>query len=199
MIPKTKNWKGPVQVTNKAKEDLKMWIQFLEQYNGVTFFRALRQLRSDAINLQADASKAGYGATFRNMWIQEKFPQCWVTFNIAVLEFFPILVLVDMFAKDLANATVIFHTDNQAVCDIINEMTSKHAAIIILLRKLLLLLLKNNIDLRAVHVAGKNNVLCDAISRSQVNKKLLDEYGMLEKPEKIPAHLHPELFELGQA
>ncbi len=35
-----------------------------EQFNGVTFFRALSIIPDNHINMGAEASKAGYGATF---------------------------------------------------------------------------------------------------------------------------------------
>ena len=35
-----------------------------EQFNGVTFFRALSIIPDNHINMGADASKEGYGATF---------------------------------------------------------------------------------------------------------------------------------------
>ena len=38
-----------------------MWTRFLQDFNGITFFRSLRLFDSAAINLQAHASKKGFG------------------------------------------------------------------------------------------------------------------------------------------
>ena len=148
------------------------------------------------INLGADASKRGFGATFRQRWIQAKYPDSWSHFHITVLEFFPIYILIAIYGEHLQNAVVIFHTDNMAVKCIINKCSSSDSTVMFFLRKLILLLIRHNIDLRAVHVPGKKNVLCDAISRFQVTPQLLEQHNMLLQPDEIPTQLHPDAFSL---
>ena len=194
LLPKYKHYKGRIILSKDAIEDLDMWISFLQHYNGVTLFRALRILSGETLNLQADASKKGFGATFKNNWLQGSFPLSWQKYNIAVLEFFPLLVLVDVFGPELMNATVIFFTDNQAVYHILQELSSKHPAIIVLLRELVALLLKYNIDLRSEHVMGKHNTLCDLISRFQVKDEILHQMGMNQDPLPIPSRLQPSNY-----
>ena len=58
-------------------------------------------------------------------------------------------------------------------------------------RRLLLLVIKFNIDLRAFHVPGVQNTLCDSISRFQASPELLQEHGMLPVPEVIPPDISP--------
>ena len=183
-------------LTEDAKLDLAMWDTFLRSYNGITFFRALNLIDNRVINLQADACKRGYGATYGTKWIQAKYPTAWQQFNIAILEFFPIIVLMEMFGHKFKNSVVLFHSDNEAVCNIIKHLTSKDKIIQIFLRKLLLKLLKLNVDLRSRHVPGKQNVLCDRISRFQVTPELLQSHKMDDSPTEIPAHLQPESFAL---
>ena len=196
LLPKHKGKTGPVVLSDEAKADLHMWIRFLKTYNGITLFRALRLHDNRAINLQADASKKAFGATYRDKWVQGSFPPVWQEFNIAVLEFFPIIVLLDMFGHEINDSVVIFNTDNEAVSYILQDLTSKHPIIVQMLRDLVFLLLKHNIDLRSVHVPGKNNILCDSISRLQVTVELLDAHGMEHEATPLPAHLQPSNYEL---
>ena len=63
-----------------------------------------------------------------------------------------------------------------------------------ILRPLVLLLLKHNITLKAVHIPGKNNTLCDLISRQQVRPEILQQYGMKSHPTPLPLHLLPQNF-----
>ena len=79
----------------------------------------------------ADASKLGFGATFKDRWIQEAYPPDWVTMfdnhdiGITTLELYPIYVLIAMFGHNIRNSSVLFHSDNQGVVDIINKQSSK--------------------------------------------------------------------------
>ena len=96
----------------------------------------------------------------------------------------------------LTNSKILFHCDNIAVVSIVNNQTSKDKLIMKLVRPLVLLLLQFNINFKAVHIAGVKNVLADAISRYQVDNKMLEMYGMQEKPLDIPETLKPTNFQL---
>jgi len=60
-----------------------------------------------------------------------------------------------------------------------------------LLRPIILLILKFDINLKAKHIPGLHNVLCDRLSRFQVSKALLDSYNMNHSPTPVPQHLRP--------
>ena len=183
-----------VKLPASALLDLVTWKEFLTHYNGVTFFRSLRQLDGKEINLQADASKAGFGATFKHKWLQAPYNHDWKNCSIAILEFYPIYVLIHMFGDQLKNSVVNFYSDNEAVCYIIRDMTSRDDVILHFLRKLVLLLQHYNIDLRSQHVPGVQNILCDRISRFQVDAELLASHDMEAVPTAIPSFLQPDSF-----
>jgi hypothetical protein len=144
----------------------------------------------------SDASKKGYGATYGKSWIEGIWPPSWSDLNIAVLELFPIYLLLAMFAHKLQHSHITFFTDNQAVVYIINKQTSKCPIIMAILRPLVLLLLHNNIILKSKHIPGIDNTLCDLISRQMATPQVLSQYGMCPTPTPIPAHLKPEAFKL---
>jgi len=70
----------------------------------------------------------------------------------------------------MQNKRLLFHTDNQAVVSILNNKTSKDPIIMILVRHLVLSCLKYNIMFRGKWIAGLSNPICDALSRSQMEK-----------------------------
>ena len=187
-----------IKLDKNAKKDLNMWLAFMENYNGTTFFRNLQILHGTTINLQADASKKGYGATFGNQWVQGEFPADWKALNIAILEFYPLFLLFHMFAQHFKNSIVIFYTDNEAVSLIIKDCMTKDDIMLHFLREITLICADLNIDLRAQHVSRVKNVLCDKISRLQVSQELLRAHGMREKPESVPAGLRPTTLLLRQ-
>ena len=68
-----------------------------------------------------------------------------------------------MYGHLFTDSIVHFYCDNEAVCYIVNKLTCKKKIIMFFVRKLVLLLIRLNIDLRATHVPGEKNFLCDAI------------------------------------
>ena len=56
-----------IRVTNSVKQDLLTWLAFLEQYNGVTYFRSLKIADSESIHMVSDASKQGFGVLWLKM------------------------------------------------------------------------------------------------------------------------------------
>jgi len=189
-----------IAVTAQMKQDLRIWIHFLNHYNGITYFRAFNIVTGQHFNMGADAAKTGYGATFGTHWVQERFPQTWLhlfddkLLGISFLEFFPIYVLISLYGHQVQDSTVTFHSDNQGVVDIINSQTSSSNNIMLFLRPLVLLLMQYNISLRSKHIPGYKNVLCDKISRYQVTQSLLDQYGLQHQKDTIPQHLMTQAF-----
>lgn len=183
-----------IRLTKSAKEDMKVWLEFLDQYNGITFFRHNKVVCSNEINMLSDASKLGFGASFGNKWIQAEWPSVWKKLHITILEMYPIYVLVTLYAPLITNSNILFHCDNEAVVTIINKQSSKDKKVMAILRPLVLTLMKFNIQLRTQHIPGISNILCDRISRFQVDPDLLQQYGMLPHPTPIPDQLLPKSF-----
>jgi len=184
-----------IYITPSIMKDLNAWLLFLSQFNGVSYFRALGILDSRRENICSDASHLGFGATFQNLWIQAKYPIDWKKFHITFLELYPLLVLLNVFQDNLKNKSVLFHCDNIAVVHIINNQSSRDGTIMGLFRRIVISLMKLNIHLRAQHVPGIDNVLCDRISRFQDTPDLLLKYGMNLTGTRIPTHLMPLSYE----
>jgi hypothetical protein len=185
-----------VTISKSATSDLRMWMHFLDNFNGVSVIRPRYHYNSTSIKMCSDASKKGYGATYGRNWIEGLWPINWQSLNIAILELYPIYLLLAIFAHKLQHSHITFYTDNQAVVHIINKQSSKCPSIMSILRPLVLLLLHNNIILQAAHIPGINNTLCDLISRQMVTPELLHHYGMSPSPTPVPKHLRPEAFRL---
>lgn len=168
-----------------------MWILFLNHYNGITLIHPKANMSSTEHHLHTDSSILGYGATFGRDFVYGVFPPKWQDFSIQVLELYPIFLILHLFAEQLKHKHVTFHSDNLAIVQIINKQTSRCKHIMKLLRPMILTMLKYNISFKAVHIPGKFNNLCDALSRLQINKDLLKYYGMNALPKHVPLHLRP--------
>ena len=199
LLPKSQSDKRAIKLKKSAKLDLQTWETFLKQYNGCSFFRSLRIINGKQYKLQSDASHKGFGGTFITNWVQHSFPTSWKKHHITILEFYPLYVLIYMFGAKVSNSIVYFYCDNIAVVEIVNKLTSKNKIVMHFLRKLVILLVKMNIDLRAKHVPGLENVLCDRISRFQVDEELLKANGMNLQPTPLPVCLKPTSLAIQQA
>jgi hypothetical protein len=87
--------------------------------------------------------------------------------DITFLELVPICLAFSIWGQDLRNDKIILRSDNEALVGILNKKSSKNQRVMHLLRFLVLLTLENNIQIKAVHIQGKHNTICDAISRFQ--------------------------------
>ena len=63
-----------IRITDSAKEDLKIWHDFLDHFNGRTMLSVKTIEDSETLHMYTDSSKTGYGGTFRKKYIQGVFP-----------------------------------------------------------------------------------------------------------------------------
>ena len=185
-----------IHLTYEVKEDLRMWLLFLKQYNGVTIFIPKQPLLPQELNLYTDSCPQGYGGTYKQHYFLGKFPLKWQSFNIAVLELYPIMAALKMFASDMSNRHVVLYTDNHAVADILTSKTSKHPQLLALLRTIVLHCLQYNIQISSKHISGKSNVLADALSRNNHTPVMLQAARMNRHPTSLPLYLLPENYDL---
>ncbi|XP_041428581.1 uncharacterized protein LOC121396972 [Xenopus laevis] len=163
------NWH--IRIPQEVKEDLIIWQQFLHDFNGKAYWQD-DFLGSSVLHLFTDAaSSAGFGAIFNSHWCSDSWPISWheqnLTKNLVLLEFFPILVVLEIWGAHLANKRIIWHTDNLGVVYVLNNLTSNSPPVLRLLRQVVFRALKYNIWIRAKHIPGFKNNIADALSRFQ--------------------------------
>jgi hypothetical protein len=153
----------------EARADLKAWAVFLEHFNGRAFFPSGTTHSSSSLHLFTDASNLGFGGTFGTKWFSHPFTSDWLLYPIAVREFLPIVIALEMWGSSLQNSTVVLHSDNLTVVQIINKNTSKDSNLMQLMRRLMILSLTYNIHFHAKHIQGVANISADLLSRLQVS------------------------------
>jgi hypothetical protein len=122
---------------------------FLKKY--MTFFSLLLFLFSINANaskflLFTDASGVhGYGAVFEKSWFYGSWNEEWLSYNITVTKLYPIVLAVGLWRERLANRSVCFQCDNEALALMLNKKSSKEKNVMYFLRKLVFLSLKFNI------------------------------------------------------
>jgi hypothetical protein len=181
-----------IRLTKETKEDLLVWKEFLDGFNGKSFFHGDEWLSNKQLQLHTDSSGSlGFGALYKTHWFYGTWPEQWKSFNITVLELFPIVLAVFIWGTDWANQNIIFFTDNEALVSVINTKSSKEKRVMCLIRVLVKTCLFHNIVVKAKHIPGKKNVFADMLSRLQI-----DTFHNLapwadSMPTMIPPHLYP--------
>ena len=187
-----------VWLNGEVKADLQIWQSFLTSFNGRTFFLEDTWYSSDKLQLYTDAAGAlGFGAVFLSRWCYGKLPDNWLYKNIAILEFYPVVLSLYLWGHEMRNRCILFFTDNEALVHAINKQSCRDKALMFFMRKLVLVCLQNNILFKAKHVKGVHNTLADSLSRLQVeNFKRLAPAHMEHCPTDIPLHLQPQNWHL---
>ena len=172
-----------IRLNRSVKSNLRIWQTFLSSFNGKSLFLDDHWPNNQKLNLYTDASGAiGFGALFGQEWCYGKWPENWLKYNIAVLEFYPIALNLCLWGHRMRNQCVLFFTNNQSLVSVINKQTFKDAEYILC---------------KAKHVAGRRNVLADRLSRFQVDQFLqLAPVHMHRFPTSIPSHLLPANWQL---
>ena len=181
-----------VRIRHEDKADLKMWLNFLKEFNGACIFQHVGWTTSPDLHLYTDACKTiGFGAILGSRWMAGEFPPEWKKYNITILELYPIVLALTVWGEQLQNKKLRIHTDNQDLVHVINKKTSKEPGIMPLIRTLVLTTLQSNTLVHAVHIAGARNILADALSRLQLEKFRRLAPHMDDEPTRVPAHLQP--------
>lgn len=196
LIDATRKYNAPfhwvrLSSSTKINEDLRVWMQFLSNFNGRSFFLSDEVIDSDQLNLFTDASGSiGYAAIFGKNWFYGQWTDDWRGQNIMLLEMYPIVLAIETWGEKLQNKRLIINTDNESLVPVLSKKTTKEHRVMSLVRRLVLACLKYNILISARHVAGSINQAADALSRLQLDKfyKLCPDANV--HPSVIP-HLPP--------
>lgn len=143
---------------------------------------------SSKLHLYTDASgKIGFGAVCWKEWFYGQWSECGLkNHDITMKEFFPITLAMEVWGHKFADKCILFHSDNQAVVEIINKMSPKHAYVMTLLRWLVFVCMKHNVMFQAEHIPGRLNILPDLLSRLQIDRFRTLAPAMDRCPTKVP-------------
>ena len=160
-----------MKLSRGCKDDLLVWKQFIEEFNGKCFFLDENWITNDTVQLYTDASGAyGYGAVCGQSWFFGEWNAEWISENITLKELYPIIVAIEVWGYRIANKSICFNCDNEALVYVLNKQSSTEKRVMFLIRRLVLLTLHHNILFTANHLPGKLNILSNALSRLQIAK-----------------------------
>ena len=96
-----------MRITSQVKDDVCVWLNFLEEFNGESMFIDDIWSNSQKLQLYTDsAGSLGFGAIFGNHWCYAQWPYEWLGRNIAFLEFYPLVLSLYLWGEGCR--TVVF-------------------------------------------------------------------------------------------
>ncbi|XP_077787077.1 uncharacterized protein LOC144328297 [Podarcis muralis] len=182
-----------VRLSKAVKADLRVWLQFLDGFNGISLWQDSLALQSD-FQVHSDAAGSlGFGVYFRGQWCAQHWPASWqgkpILRDLTFLEFFPIVVAIHLWEDQFRNHRICFWTDNLAVVSVLNKQSSRSPRVASLLRYFVLSCLRLNLHASAKFVPGIDNNIADALSRFQMERFRSLAPDAQQQPQPFPEHL----------
>ena len=105
-----------IRVSVGMKEDITVWLKFLDEFNGSRKFGKNVWLSNEQLNLYTDSSGSanlGCGVYFCGRWAYFPWPVEWqfcdIMLDMTFLELVPFLLTIFLFKNNLVNKQIIFH------------------------------------------------------------------------------------------
>ncbi|XDV33697.1 hypothetical protein PO909_004007, partial [Leuciscus waleckii] len=165
-----------ISLSQPCRADLKLWITFLKQWNGITFFYNDFLSRPCDITLFTDAAPStGFGGFYRGRWFASTWPPELTNTpqtdeSTALFELYPIVVAAYLWGSEWSTKNILFHCDNSATVHCINKSRSNAPKIMPFLRRLIWISACHQFVIKAEHIPGHQNQIADALSRFLFHK-----------------------------
>ncbi|XP_057206534.1 uncharacterized protein LOC130564470 [Triplophysa rosa] len=165
-----------IHITSSCSDELSLWIKFLKQWNGMSFFY------NDMVSLPVDirlftdaAPSVGFGGFYQGRWFASTWPPQLTSLpqplaSSALFELYPLVVAAYLWGKEWSASSIIVHCDNEATVHCINKGRSHSPALMPFLRRLIWISACEQFILTGKHVPGSKNQIADALSRFSFQK-----------------------------
>ncbi|XP_065126277.1 uncharacterized protein [Paramisgurnus dabryanus] len=168
--------KGLISLDEPCLNELSLWVRFLKQWNGISFFYESMISHPTDIQLYTDATPSiGFGGYYRGRWFASTWPNQLSdlpeTLSSSVLfELYPIVVAAFLWGKEWTSTSIVIHCDSQAAVQCINKGRSHSLTLMPLLRRLIWTAACDQFLISATYIPGRNNTIADSLSRFAFQK-----------------------------
>lgn len=150
-----------MQISQKSRFEILWWIQNVQINSG----KAISQGTPD-FYLETDASLQGWGAVFHENSTQGRWTECESSYHINVLEILAMKFALLALCRDVKNTHICVKSDNSSAVQYINNFGGSVVDLHEIAKDIWLWAVENGNFLTAVHVAGKDNIAPDFLSRN---------------------------------
>ncbi len=190
--------KKSVKLTSSFKKDVRWWMKFIDEFNGVSFIPASIWSEPDVF-FATDSCLHGCGGIAQYEYFHSSFPDYIKQQNLPIhqLELLAVLVGVRLWGARYAGCKIQIYCDNESAVTVINSSKTKDSFMASCLRELWLEVCCYQFELRAVHLPGEENRLADWLSRWDIDlsyRTLFQEFVGGERKDYEEIRVTPELF-----
>ena len=182
-----------VKVSAGMKDDLKVWLTFLEQYNGVTMFLPNDPVLDYDLGVFVASSLTGFGVVCGAKWVSQRWPKGWKEASPLTKHLYPVMVLVHMFGEVLANKRLLLHLPVFGQVKALNRLSTKDPQAMQVIRDLVLKMLVYNVQLVVVRAAHSVNPAIFVAQGDERAFATLMGYSD-QQPTLILDYLCPEIY-----
>ena len=150
-----------INLTPEFIRDLAWFLKFAPKFNGTSLFNHA-QVHA---KIELDASLEGLGAYFNDQIYAIPLVRGYNHFRIVQLEMLNVLVAIRVWANQWRGKTIVIACDSQAVVSVINTGKTKDVVLGAIARNIAMEVAIADINLRLIHILGKNNTVADGLSR----------------------------------
>ena len=154
------------RITQSMRKDLQWWIDFMDSFNGVTFFVDSEPTQIEQFS--TDACLNGGAAHFHTDWFYSNWEIDYPHLkdaHINKLELFTILLSLRRWHTSMKNKWIVVYTDNMSTMYAINKGTIRCNTSMAWLREMFWITARNNFRLTARYLTSKANKIADTLSR----------------------------------
>ncbi|XP_051994017.1 uncharacterized protein LOC127651992 [Xyrauchen texanus] len=168
-----------VTLDEACKMEMHLWQKFLSSWNGISFIYNDYITQPEDIQLYTDAAPStGFRGYYSGHWFASEWPpefrrfvqQSDVPPSSALYEMYPVIIAAILWGHEWSRHSILIHSDNSAVVEIINKGRSRSQAIMPCVRRLTLISAQHQFLIRAAHVPGYHNTIADSLSRFSFQK-----------------------------
>ncbi len=161
-------------INQACHNEISLWITFLKQWNGLTFFfTAIWSFSPTTFNclltqphpsVSGDITK-GIGSRLHGPPQMRDSPQ-----SSALFKLYPLVIAAFLWGKNLTSSSILVHCDNEATVHCINKGRSHSLALMPLLRHLIWISTCDQFIITAKHIPGSKNQIADSLSHFMFQK-----------------------------
>ncbi|XP_049894744.1 uncharacterized protein LOC126386432 [Epinephelus moara] len=160
-----------VILDDACKMEMCMRLHFLSSWNGISFFYDDFITQPEDIQLFTDtAPSTGFGGYYGGRWFASIWPPESRSPSSALHELYPIIIAAILWGHEWSRKSILIHSDNTTVVEILNKGRSCSLAIMQFLRRLTLFSAQHQFILWAAHIPGHHNSIADSLSRFSFQK-----------------------------
>ncbi|RXN34492.1 poly [Labeo rohita] len=116
-----------ISITDSCRNEVSLWISFLKQWNGLSFFYSNLVSSPIDIQLYTDATPSvGFGGFLRGRWFASTWPPELADLpqqlsSSALFELYPLVAAASLWGKEWSATSIVVHCDNEAIVHCINK------------------------------------------------------------------------------